>query len=286
MNKLEINNISKTYKDVCAVDNITLSLENGIYGLIGHNGAGKSTLIRMLTLIEKSDTGNILYNEKNIQSLGNDYRSIIGLMPQNQGGYDNFSGLQFLYYLASLKGMNKKEANAQIPQYVKEVNLEDAIHRKIKTYSGGMKQRLMFAQALLNNPKILIMDEPTAGLDPYERIRLRNLVSKIAEDKIVIIATHVMQDVEAISNGVLIIRKGKLVFSGTNEKLVRTLENKVFEKTIESKELEVYQSKYLISRLLRINDTYNIRYVSDDSNRNMVVPNLEDAYLYYMGKQP
>lgn len=282
-NTITVNNLNKKYKNVDALKTINLTLDCGIYGLIGHNGAGKSTLIKLLTLIEKPTSGDITYNDCAIHKLNNTYRDKIGLMPQNQNGYDEFTGLEFLYYMATLKKMKKQDAKNQIEKLLEFLELGDAIQRKLKTYSGGMRQRIMFAQALLNEPKIIIMDEPTAGLDPYERIKLRNRISQIAKNRIVIVATHVMQDIEAIANELILLKQGNLIFKGSNEQLLQQLSNKVFEKVVSEEELVYYQKNYTVSKIIKLNNQFNIRYISDEEDdKHLVLPSLEDAYLYYM----
>lgn len=281
--KLDINNVSYNFNHVKALDSISLNLEPGIYGLIGPNGAGKTTLLRLISNILKVQEGAIYYNGESIGKLNKNYRKIVGLMPQNQKGYDQYSGFSFLHYMALLKGLSKKDANQQIDFLVKQVSLEDSIHRKIQTYSGGMRQRLMFAQSILGNPKIVILDEPTAGLDPYERIKLRNYVSEIASDKIVILATHVMQDVESIADKLILINNGKIVFVGSNQSLLDTLKQQVYEVIVPNiTEVRKYQSVYRVSRVYKQDDMYRVRYIDTELKEGTLIPTFEDAYLYYM----
>lgn len=279
---IEIKQISKIYGKIRVLNNLNFSMQNGIYGLIGPNGAGKSTLIKILTTLIKMDKGIVLYNGKSIQSMKAKYYTKIGLMPQNHTGYDDFVALQFLYYMATLKGMKKEDADKQINLIIKQVGLEKDIKKKIKEYSGGMRQRLMFAQAMLNNPSILILDEPTAGLDPLERIKLRNYIAQSAQDKIVIIATHVMQDIESIANQLIFLKEGNLLFKGSSNELLKSLENKVHEKVIDEKDLAYYQKNYKVSRMVRLNKQLLIRYIGEDDS-DAVLANLEDAYLYHLG---
>ncbi|HLV49791.1 MAG TPA: ATP-binding cassette domain-containing protein [Erysipelothrix sp.] len=281
--KLDINNVSYNFNHVKALDSISLNLEPGIYGLIGPNGAGKTTLLRLISNILKVQEGAIHYNGESIGKLNKNYRKIVGLMPQSQKGYDQYSGFSFLHYMALLKGLSKKDANQQIDFLVRQVSLEDSIHRKIQTYSGGMRQRLMFAQSILGNPKIVILDEPTAGLDPYERIKLRNYVSEIATDKIVILATHVMQDVESIADKLILINNGKIVFVGSNQSLLDTLKQQVYEVIVPSiTEVRKYQSVYRVSRVYKQDDMYRVRYIDTELKEGTLIPTFEDAYLYYM----
>lgn len=279
---IEIKQISKVYGKTRVLNKLNFTMQNGIYGLIGPNGAGKSTLIKIISTLEKMDEGIVLYNGKSIQTMNAEYYTKIGLMPQNHTGYDDFVALQFLYYMATLKGMKKEDADKQINLIIKQVGLEKDIKKKIKEYSGGMRQRLMFAQAMLNNPSILILDEPTAGLDPLERIKLRNYIAQSAQDKIVIIATHVMQDIESIASQLIFLKEGNLLFKGSSNELLKSLENKVHEKVIDEKELAYYQKNYQVSRMVRLNKQLLIRYIGED-NSDAVLANLEDAYLYHLG---
>ena len=216
--------------------------------------------------------------------MGSAYREVIGYMPQQQGVYDDFTAIAFMKYMAALKGLKKKEAKEQMKQLLQSVSLEEDMFRKIGGFSGGMKQRLLIAQALLGNPKILLMDEPTAGLDPYERIRLRNFISEIAGDKIVIFATHVVSDIEYIAKEVLLLKKGKLVCQGTVEQLTKEIEGKVFEVIVEDYEVEELKKKYRVSNVHREYEKCVVRVIAEERPRaevvNDTVPNLEDLYLY------
>ena len=277
-----INNISKQYGDKKVLNDINLALTNGIYGLIGPNGAGKSTLMSIMTTLIKQTSGNIYYNNQDIEKLKEQYYTKIGMMPQNQKGYDNFTAFQFLYYIATLKGMDKKYAKEIIHDLLIQVGLENEKDKKLKAYSGGMLQRLMFIQAIINDSSILVLDEPTAGLDPYERIRLRNLISQIAKDKIIIIATHVMQDIESIAKELILLKDGEIIFKGSSEQIMKTLDGKVFEKYIELKQLKEYEKRYKISRISHFDDQLLIRYIVDEVMPNSLNASMEDVYLYYM----
>lgn len=281
--QLEVINLTKKFHNHNAIESLSYIFHTGIYGLIGNNGAGKSTFIHMLSLILEPTEGEILYNGIPILKLGKEYRRLIGLMPQNQQGYAEFTGIQFLYYMASLKGMKKEQAEREINELIDVVSLNNSIHKKIKTYSGGMRQRLMFAQAMLNNPKILILDEPTAGLDPFERIKLRNYIRSIAKNRIVIIATHVMQDIEFIAEQILMLKDGKLIQAGSIEELINSVDFFVYEKIISTDSLIDYQRKYKVSKIAKSNKDISIRFISQNKELNhLVVPNLEDIYLHYM----
>ena len=286
MPKLEIKNISKTYKKgtVKALDDFSVTLTPGVYGLLGPNGAGKSTLMNIITDNLNSDSGKVLYNDEDIKKLGKNYRTVLGYMPQQQGLYDDFTLNRFLWYMSALKGLKKKEAKDKITSLLDTVNLTDSAHKKLGGFSGGMKQRALIAQALLNDPKILILYEPTAGLDPKERIRIRNFVSEIAEDKIVLISTHVVSDIEFIAKEIILLKQGKLVSHDTCPNLVSEIENKVVEVEIDREELKYYQDNYRVSNLYHNGEKIVVRLVTDNPPENhyskIVKPTLEDLYLY------
>ena len=208
---LELQNITKRYGNRRALDHISLTLENGIYGLLGPNGAGKSTLMNIITGNLKPSSGKVLWNGKNIRDMGADYRSLLGYAPQQQGLYDTFTGIRFLSYMAALKGISKKEQKGEIQRVLDYVNLTEKACQPIGSYSGGMKQRILVAQAILGDPHLIILDEPTAGLDPKERVRIRENIRNISGDKVILVSTHVVSDIESIANEIILLREGKIV---------------------------------------------------------------------------
>lgn len=216
--ELCIDRLTKQYENKIAVDRISLQLTNGVYGLLGANGAGKTTFMRMLCGVLKPTSGAINFNGFDVSS--EEYRSELGYLPQDFGYYPEFSGLDFLLYMASLKGLKKAEAKRKAKQLLKLVSLSDVARKKISTYSGGMKQRLGIAQALLNDPKIIILDEPTAGLDPKERVRFRNLIKELGKNSIVLLSTHIVSDIEHIANTVLMMKAGQIIYNGSANEIV------------------------------------------------------------------
>lgn len=214
-----LTNITKKYKEKLALDDVSLELAPGIYGLLGPNGAGKSTLMNIVTGNLKPDGGQVLWDGKEIKSLGAQYRSIIGYAPQQQGLYDAFTGKRFLAYMATLKGISKKEMPEEIARVLSYVNMTEAANRPIGTYSGGTKQRILIAQAILGDPKLIVLDEPTAGLDPKERVRIRERIAALAGDKVILVSTHVVSDIEPIAKEIILIKSGKIIDQDTVEHL-------------------------------------------------------------------
>lgn len=284
---LQINNLTKIYGKKTALDNFSYDFTDGIYGLLGPNGAGKSTLMKMITHNLKPTSGEIIADGKNAAQLGGEYRKLLGFMPQQQSVYPDFTLTRFLYYMAGLKGLSKKEAEPQINSLIERVNLTGYAKAKLGGFSGGMRQRALLAQALLGDPKIVILDEPTAGLDPKERISLRNLIAETAFDKIVIIDTHVVPDIEFIAKEVLLLSGGKITDSGTASELCSEIDGKVFEILTEQSSLAEIQRRMLVANITHENDKLCVRVISNDlpefENRP-VPPTLEDLYLYKFGE--
>ncbi len=283
---LEISEVSKIYnKSVTALDNFSLTIKPGILGLLGPNGAGKSTLMRMIATISKPTTGKILWNGIDIAKRPDELRKVLGYLPQDFGVYPNLNAVEFLEYMAALKGVPRKAAKIRITELLESLNLIHARKRPLKDYSGGMKQRIGIAQALLNDPKLLIVDEPTVGLDPEERVRFRNLIADIASDRIVILSTHIVSDVEASASKIAILNQGRLVTHKEPEELLNEIDGKVWNTLIHSSELVKARNTYLISRTMRQKDGVMLRVISSDSPSNLatqITPNLEEAYLYYI----
>ena len=288
--KIEIHNLNKTYKGgkVKALRDFSVTLTPGVYGLLGPNGAGKSTLMNIITDNLKADSGFIKYNGTDTLKLGKEFRSVLGYMPQQQGLYDDFTANRFLWYMAALKGLKKREAKKKITELLETVNLTESAHKKLGSFSGGMKQRALIAQALLNDPEVLILDEPTAGLDPKERIRIRNFISEIAENKIVILATHVVSDIEFIAKEVMLLKEGQLIACDTTDNLLKHIEDMVYEVVVPDGGVEQFEQKYNVSNIFRNGNEVIARVVSDclpdGLNKTNVRPNLEDLYLYYFGE--
>ncbi|HHV25666.1 MAG TPA: ABC transporter ATP-binding protein [Tissierellia bacterium] len=286
MNKLEIKNLSKSYGNKNANNNITLTLENGVYGLLGPNGAGKTTLMKQICTLIKPTEGEIIYNGKNIYSIEDEYRGILGYLPQEFGVYKNFSAKKFLQYVAALKNMDKKDADKRIDELLNLVGLYDVRNKPVGKFSGGMKRRVGIAQALLNDPKIIILDEPTAGLDPQERTRFRNLLSDISKDKIIILSTHIISDIESIAKETIMIKNGEIIMRGSHREILSNMNGKVYTIRVnDESQLEEIRRKYKVVNLQRGMDFTELRIVSDevinDENAKVAEAKFEDVYMFY-----
>lgn len=287
--ELKFENLTKNYKTKIALNHFTVSLTEGIYGILGPNGAGKSTLMNLLTDNVKRTSGNIYFNGKEILTLKEKFRREIGYMPQQQGMYDEFSANRFLYYIAGVKGIPKKQAKQEISALLDLVGLSSVTHRRLGSFSGGMKQRVLLAQALLGNPSILILDEPTTGLDPEERIRIRNYISELSTNKIVLFATHVVSDIESIATEVLLIRQGELLKKASPLALIEEISGKVGEGLVTREEVAALQKKYQIGNVYQGRQGLKLRLVADELPEGFVPVtdhiDLEDVYLYYLEGQ-
>ena len=281
--KLELKDVTHVYPNgKKALDHVSLGLMPGIYGLLGPNGAGKSTMMKIITDHLLPTSGQVLFQGKDIRKVSREFRSCLGYMPQ-------FTGRRFLWYMASLKGLRRREARDRIAHLLEVVNLTEAADRKIGGYSGGMKQRLLIAQAVLNEPEVLVLDEPTAGLDPKERIRIRNFVSELSRDRVVIFATHVVSDVECIAREVMLMKEGKLIKKGTPAELAGEMEGLVWEFLADRSELEAIQKQYLISNLAVTGEGILVKAVGNEQEiprkKQPVRASMEEVYLYYIEGQ-
>ena len=286
-------NISKSYSYNLALYNFTVSLQPGIYALLGPNGSGKSTLMNIITDNLKADSGEITYTSdegitENVLKMGVRFREKLGFMPQYPWLYPNFTVERFMWYMSALKGLPKEKAKKDIPEILAAVELDDVPKRKIGALSGGMKQRLTLAQAVLGDPEILILDEPTAGLDPKQRIAIRNYISKIAFNKIVIIATHVVSDIEFIARDIIMLKKGVIVDNAPPHELTKKIEGKVWNVPCLESEVQSMQDKFRVTNIARDEESGNVslRVLSDEKpseDSKIVSPTLEDYYLYIFG---
>ncbi|NIO29772.1 MAG: ATP-binding cassette domain-containing protein [Candidatus Latescibacteria bacterium] len=283
---LEIREVGKRYKgNVWGIKDFSLDLGPGILGLIGPNGAGKSTLMRILATVTKATTGRVKWDGIDIARSPNRVRKVLGYLPQDFGIYPNLNAVEFLRYLASARGISGRSARERIDQLLELVNMVDARKRPLGALSGGMKQRVGIAQALLNDPKLLIVDEPTAGLDPEERVRFRNLLAELSGDRIVILSSHIVSDVEAAATSIAVIKEGSLQVHAAPEDLLRTVEGKTWEMTIASSELADAKQRFVLSGTVRTRDGVRIRIVADESpgkSAAPLTPTMEDAYLYML----
>lgn len=286
MNKLEMINVTKSYKHKNANENINLVLESGVYGLLGPNGAGKSTLMKQIVTVTSPTSGKILYNGKDIKSLDDRYRAIVGYLPQDFDAYKNFKAKDFLMYMAALKGMDKQTSKKRVDELLKLVGLSEVSNKLVSKFSGGMKRRVGIAQALLNNPKVLILDEPTAGLDPQERTRFRNLLSQIGRDTIVILSTHIISDIESVAKETIMIKDGKVLLQGTHREILSGMEGKVYSLDTNDEGLvSKIQSKYKVVSINRGIENISIRFISETKpnyeNIKLIEPKFEDVYMFY-----
>lgn len=282
--ELKIENLSKHYGSKIAVNNFNTVLNEGIHALLGSNGSGKTTLMRMLCGVLNPTSGTVYMNGTNIAVMGEQYRDLLGYLPQNFGYYPNFTGWDFMIYLAALKGLPKITAIERCEELLRSVGLYEVRNKKIKTYSGGMRQRIGIAQALINDPSILVLDEPTVGLDPKERTKFRNIISNLSEDKIVLLSTHIVSDIEYIADDILVMKNGELALKEHSDSICGNISGSVWIGTIDRTEADKLMKKFIVSNLRHAEGMIEMRIVSETKpfdNAVQTEPNLEDLYLYY-----
>ena len=286
--KLELDGLTKEFGDFTAVNHINLTMTNGVYGLLGVNGAGKTTLMRMLCTLLKPTSGTICCNGKDIFNMDSEYRKLLGYLPQDFGFYPEFTVEDYLLYIAALKGIRPIVAKKRVKELIAKVGLSKAAHKKMKKLSGGMKRRAGIAQAMLNNPKILILDEPTAGLDPNERIRFRNLISELSEDRLVLLSTHIVSDIEYIANEIWLMKDGEILHKGSIDELINSMTETVWECLVPKNRVSDFMEKYKISNMKSEINQVMLRIISHEKpveNAMRVEASLEDVFLYYFGEK-
>ena len=286
--ELTLQNITKKYERVLVLNDISLTLKPGIYGLLGANGAGKTTLFRIICRLMEPTHGSIKFNGKNVNQQAEAYRTNLGFLPQDFSYYPDFTGMRFMLYIAALKGLNNTVAKKRSLELLKQVGLEEMKDIKIRKYSGGMKQRLGIAQAMLNNPQILILDEPTVGLDPKERVKFRKLISSFANNKIVILSTHIVADVEYIADEIIVLKKGMILNKGTTDILLKEIQNHVWECFVNMDQINLFEDKFIVSNRKYTENGAVLRIVSTNQpalNAKKVEPSLENLYLYYFREE-
>ena len=286
--ELELRNVSKEFDGVSAVSGVSVTMRKGVYGLLGVNGAGKTTLMRMLCTLIRPTAGEILWEGSDILEMGADYRDILGYLPQYFGYYPDLSVTDYMMYIASIKGIRPGAARKRTGQLLGQVGMAKYEKRKMKTLSGGMARRVGIAQAMLNNPKVLVLDEPTAGLDPNERIRFRNLISELAEDRLVLLSTHIVSDVEFIANRIMLMKSGKIFYQGTTEKLLSSMDESVWHCTVPKREVNDLVRRYLVGNVKSAPGGAELRILAKEPPAEQAVreeATLEDAFLLYFGEK-
>ena len=285
--ELTISDLTKDFGSFRAVDQVTFTMHSGVYGLLGVNGAGKTTLMRMLTTLIRPTGGEIRWDGQDVFRMDSAYRKLLGYLPQDFGYYPDFSIYDYLMYIASIKGLRPAAAKQRALRLLKQVGLSQAGHKKMKTLSGGMKRRVGIAQAMLNDPKILILDEPTAGLDPNERIRFRNLISELSEDRIVLLSTHIVSDIEYIASEILLMKDGRITLSGTAEEVIASMPERVWLFSVPREQVDRYLAAYRVSNLKTTPAGATLRVLSAECPAAGAVETaatLEDVFLHYFGE--
>lgn len=285
--ELTLSNLTKEFKDITAVRNVSCTMTSGVYGLLGVNGAGKTTLMRMLCTLLKPTGGSITWDGRDIFEMDRDYRRILGYLPQDFGYYPDFTVYDYLMYVASIKGLRPIAARHRAKALLKEVGMDKAAGKKMKKLSGGMKRRVGIAQAMLGDPKILILDEPTAGLDPNERIRFRNLISTLSEDRLVLLSTHIVSDLAYIANEILLMKDGSILDFGTSEQLLSKMPEQVFSLTVPRDSVDAYLRNYKVVNVKTLPEGAKLRILSSkkpSENAVLEAATLEDLFLAYFGE--
>lgn len=286
--ELEISRLTKQFQDITAVNKVSCTLTSGVYGLLGANGAGKTTLMRMLCTLLKPTAGSIVLDGKDIFSMDGEYRRILGYLPQDFGYYPEFSVYDYLLYIGSIKGLRSATAKKRANLLLKQVGLDKVRNKKMKALSGGMKRRAGIAQAMLNNPAILILDEPTAGLDPTERIRFRNLISELSEERMVLLSTHIVSDIEYIAKDILLMKDGEVIKFGTTEELVMSMQEKVWICKVPKDGIDSLMRTFKVANVKNVQGGAELRILSSKPPIETAVletPVLEDVFLYYFGEK-
>lgn len=286
--KLQMVNVTRKFGDFCAVDDLNLTIINGVYGLLGVNGAGKTTLMRMICTLLPPTSGKILCDGKDIFKMDGEYRNLLGYLPQEFGFYPDFTVKDYLMYIASLKGIRSMIAGKRVKELLEQVGLAKSVNKKMKKLSGGMKRRAGIAQAMLNNPKILILDEPTAGLDPTERVRFRNLISELSEERIVILSTHIVSDVEYIANEIWLMKEGQIVQQGDLDHMLASMQENVYACKVLQAEATKMMKQFKVSNMKAERGMVELRIIADQPpihGASVVEPTLEDVFLYYFGEK-
>lgn len=286
--ELVVKDLSKSFASKKVVNEINYTFENGVYGLLGANGAGKTTFMKMLSGLLQPSTGSILINKINKNTMGEMYYDLIGYLPQEYGYYPEFTAINYLKYIATIKGINKNEIQKRVNEVLSIVSLESNKNVKIKTFSGGMKRRLGIAQAIINNPKILILDEPTAGLDPKERNKFRNLLSELSENRIILLSTHIVSDIESIARNILIMKEGNIISKGSVEELLIAINNFVWKVNLPYNEADQVVKEYLVSNQKNYSDYIELRIISEYPPHYSAVridPTLEDLFIFYFNEE-